>query len=231
MILQGISLALGVLSGFGKVETAKKVSKSKSKQLEFKTDYNKKKIDEALEENYVKLISSYTNQKSELLIDRSKGDNKARLLATQGVGDIDVLGSSVFTTANAQLDNEFQTNLNLLNDWKSNQALDLELSAINKKLGLDMAEIDAQSQINQQENAAIQAGYTQVVDGIMSGVELYQDYRTNKKAGSAFEASVGNYSGSVLSGNQYFPDYSSSQAPRTSTAQNSIRNFGLNTLR
>ena len=227
MILQGIGIGLSILGGLGKASAAEDITNAKKKQLRMKADYNKKQVDESLEDNYVKLMANYAQNRGQLAMDRSKADNAIRVMSTQGGGAIDVTESSVFANSNAQADNEYKQSLASLDDWKFNQRVNMETQAINKKLNIDLGVIDTESQLDIQQQNAEQSGFAQALSGVLSGFELFQENRANAQAQEKFQSSISNYTNNVLSGNEYYKDFSSSMTPRLSTGQEAIRNFGL----
>lgn len=208
MILQLLGAGLGILGGLGQAQGAKKIGKAKKEQLNWKADLNKEKIDEAYTINYAKLLNQYSNERNNLLNNKRDAENNIRVTATSGVSDIvDIAGSSFLTTASGTLDNEFETSMRELSDWKFNNALEMQKAVLAQKLDIDLGVISAEAGIDQEVYNAQRQGYMNAINSALGMGNTLMSYKSDQNAQSSFNNIVGAYDKSVVTGQQFYSPY------------------------
>ena len=162
-----VSGGFSVISGIGKMISAGDIGREKKKLLESRAKYNREQIEKSYAENYAKNMSQYANSLSSILNDKDTGLSNINVASTN-IGDADIQGSSFRTTALAQLNNEFNTSMNLLNDNLMNERLTLAQEKNNQIMETNISLFQAKQAVNAQTDAMKAEGFADVVNGIVS---------------------------------------------------------------
>lgn len=179
-----------VLTGIGKMVSAGDIGREKKKLLESRANYNRIQIEKAYAENYAKNMSQYANSLSSILNDKDIGKSNINVASTN-IGDVDIQGSSFRTTALAQLNNEFNTSMNLLNDNLMNERLALSQEKNNQIMETNINLFQAKQAVNAQTDAMKAEGFADVVNGIVSIADsVITDKSTDKKVINQDEKAV-----------------------------------------
>ncbi len=120
------SAGLDILQGLGKWAYAGDIGREKKKLLDSRANYNRKEIERAFKKNYSIQMSQYAQQLSDLSLQKIQAENQILQQATQGIGDIDVQGSSFKDLAFSTLKGEFNSELNKLIDDNMNANISLQ---------------------------------------------------------------------------------------------------------
>lgn len=185
-----VSGGFSVLTGIGKMVSAGDIGREKKKLLESRANYNRQQIEKAYAENYAKNMSQYANSLSSILNDKDTGLSNINVASTN-IGDADIQGSSFRTTALAQLNNEFNTSMNLLNDNLMNERLTLAQEKNNQIMETNISLFQAKQAVNAQTDAMKAEGFADVVNGIVGMADsVITGQSTDKKAINQDEKAV-----------------------------------------
>lgn len=185
-----VSGGFSVLTGIGKMVSAGDIGREKKKLLESRANYNRQQIEKAYAENYAKNMSQYANSLSSILNDKDTGLSNINVASTN-IGDADIQGSSFRTTALAQLNNEFNTSMNLLNDNLMNERLTLAQEKNNQIMETNISLFQAKQAVNAQTDAIKAEGFADVVNGIVGMADnVITGQSTDKKAINQDEKAV-----------------------------------------
>lgn len=185
-----VSGGFSVLTGIGKMASAGDIGREKKKLLESRANYNRQQIEKAYAENYAKNMSQYANSLSSILNDKDTGLSNINVASTN-IGDADIQGSSFRTTALAQLNNEFNTSMNLLNDNLMNERLTLAQEKNNQIMETNISLFQAKQAVNAQTDAMKAEGFADVVNGIVGMADsVITGQSTDKKAINQDEKAV-----------------------------------------
>lgn len=185
-----VSGGFSVLTGIGKMVSAGDIGREKKKLLESRANYNRQQIEKAYAENYAKNMSQYANSLSSILNDKDTGLSNINVASTN-IGDADIQGSSFRTTALAQLNNEFNTSMNLLNDNLMNERLTLAQEKNNQIMETNISLFQAKQAVNAQTDAMKAEGFADVVNGIVGIADsVITGQSTDKKAINQDEKAV-----------------------------------------
>lgn len=185
-----VSGGFSVLTGIGKMVSAGDIGREKKKLLESRAKYNREQIEKAYAENYAKNMSQYANSLSSILNDKDTGLSNINVASTN-IGDADIQGSSFRTTALAQLNNEFNTSMNLLNDNLMNERLTLAQEKNNQIMETNISLFQAKQAVNAQTDAMKAEGFADVVNGIVGMADsVITGQSTDKKAINQDEKAV-----------------------------------------
>lgn len=169
-----VSGGFNIITGIGQMASAGDIGREKKKLLETKAEYNRKQIEKSYSENYSKQMSRYANSLSDILNQKDTGMSNINVASTN-VGDVDIQGSSFRTTAIAQLNNEFNTAMNNLNDnqYNNNIALAQEKNQQIMQVNLDL--YNARQNVNMETQAQKVEGFSNVIKGLAQFGDAYLD--------------------------------------------------------
>lgn len=208
MILQLFGAGLGILGGLGQAQGAKGIGKAKKEQLNWKADLNKEKIDEAYTINYAKLLNQYSNERNNLLNNKRDAENNIRVTATSGVSDmVDIANSSFLTTASGTLDNEFETSMRELSDWKFNNSIEMQKAVLAQKLDIDLGVITGEANIDQKVYNAKRQGYMTAIQSSLIMADTLMGFKADQSAQNNFNNIIKSYDNSVVTGQQFYSPY------------------------
>lgn len=177
-----VSGGFSIISGLGKMTSAGDIGRAKKKLLESRASYNREQIEKAYAENYAKNMNQYANSLSSILNDKDTGLSNINVASTN-IGDADIQGSSFRTTALAQLNNEFNTSMNVLNDNLMNERLTLAQEKNNQIMETNISLFQAKQAVNAQTDAMKAEGFADVVNGIVGIADsVITGQSTDKKA-------------------------------------------------
>lgn len=185
-----VSGGFSIISGLGKMTSAGDIGRAKKKLLESRASYNREQIEKAYAENYAKNMNQYANSLSSILNDKDTGLSNINVASTN-IGDADIQGSSFRTTALSQLNNEFNTSMNLLNDNLMNERLTLAQEKNNQIMETNISLFQAKQAVNAQTDAMKAEGFADVVNGIVGIADsVITGQSTDKKAINQDEKAV-----------------------------------------
>lgn len=175
-----VSGGFNVISGIGQMASAGDIGREKKKLLETKAKYNIKQIEKSYAENYSKQMSVYANSLSDILNQKDTAFTDINV-ASINVGDVDIQGSSFRTTAIAQLNNEFHTAINTLNDeqFNNNVALAQEKNQQLMEVNLDL--YNARQNVNMETQAQKTEGFSNIIKGLTQIGDSYLDSKDTSK--------------------------------------------------
>lgn len=180
-----VSGGFSVLSGIGMLAGAGDIGREKKKLLESRANYNRTQIEKAYAENYAKNMSQYANSLSSILNDKDIGKSNINVASTN-VGDVDIQGSSFRTTALAQLNNEFNSAMNTLNDNLMNERLALSQEKNNQIMETNINLFQAKQKVNAETDAMKAEGLMNIVNGVAGIID------TGITNGGANKSTIGN---------------------------------------
>lgn len=185
LITDLVSGGFSVLSGIGMLAGAGDIGREKKKLLESRANYNRTQIEKAYAENYAKNMSQYANSLSSILNDKDIGKSNINVASTN-VGDVDIQGSSFRTTALAQLNNEFNSAMNTLNDNLMNERLALSQEKNNQIMETNINLFQAKQKVNAETDAMKAEGLMNIVNGVAGIID------TGITNGGANKSTIGN---------------------------------------
>lgn len=183
------SAGLDILQGLGKWAYAGDIGREKKKLLDSRANYNRKEIERAFKKNYSIQMSQYAQQLSDLSLQRIQAENQILQQATQGIGDIDIQGSSFKDLAFSTLKGEFNSELNKLIDDNMNANISLANKAIEQERQVNLEQKLGHIQINAETDQMKTEGIGQAISGMTGGLNTYisekaeeeQDKETEKR--------------------------------------------------
>lgn len=167
---KGLSILSGggmdVISGLGKWASAGDIGREKKKLLESRANYNRSQIEKAYAENYAKNMSQYANSLSSILSDKSTALSDINV-ASANVGDVDIQESSFRTTALAQLNNEFNSAMNILNNNLMNERLSMAQEKNNQIMETNISLYQAKQAVNAETDAMKREAISDTINGLI----------------------------------------------------------------
>ena len=160
---------IDILQGIGKWASAGDIGREKKKLLDSRANYNRKEIERAFKKNYSIQMSQYAQQLSDLSLQKIQAENQILLQATQGIGDIDVQGSSFKDLAFSTLKGEFNSELNKLIDDNMNANITLASKAIEQERQVNLNQKLGHIQINAETDQMKTEGIGQIISGVTLG--------------------------------------------------------------
>lgn len=170
---------LEIFSGLSKWAYAGDIGREKKKLLDSRANYNRKEIERAFNKNYSIQMSQYAQQLSDLSLQRIQAENQILQQATQGIGDIDIQGSSFKDLAFSTLKGEFNSELNKLIDDNMNANLTLANNAIEQERQVNLGQKLGHIQINAETDQMKTEAIGQVLSGMIMDASTHL---TNKAA-------------------------------------------------
>lgn len=167
------SAGLDILQGLGKWAYAGDIGREKKKLLDSRANYNRKEIERAFKKNYSIQMSQYAQQLSDLSLQRIQAENQILQQATQGIGDIDIQGSSFKDLAFSTLKGEFNSELNKLIDDNMNANISLASKAIEQEKQVNLGQKLGHIQINAETDQMKTEGIGQTIAGMTGGLNTY----------------------------------------------------------
>lgn len=167
------SAGLDILQGLGKWAYAGDIGREKKKLLDSRANYNRKEIERAFKKNYSIQMSQYAQQLSDLSLQKIQAENQILQQATQGIGDIDVQGSSFKDLAFSTLKGEFNSELNKLIDDNMNANISLANKAIEQERQVNLGQKLGHIQINAETDQMKIEGIGQAISGMTGGLNTY----------------------------------------------------------
>ena len=172
------SAGIDILQGIGKWAYAGDIGREKKKLLDSRANYNRKEIERAFKKNYSIQMSQYAQQLSDLSLQKIQAENQILQQATQGIGDIDIQGSSFKDLAFSTLKGEFNSELNKLIDDNMNANIALAGKAIEQERQVNLEQKLGHIQINAETDQM----KTEAIGQVISGVTLGFNTAVQKKA-------------------------------------------------
>lgn len=194
---------LSVISGIAGLASAGDIGREKKKLLAFRADANRKKVQESFKSNYAKQMSKYANDLSDISIQRTQAENSILSQATQNVGAVDIQGSSFRTTAEATLNNEFESEMNKLIDNHMNANLSLATKSIEMEKDIDLAQKQGNLRIDQETASAKTQALGQIVSGVTGSIGKILNMKAEKESKNNTLESIENFDSELQT-----PDYS-----------------------
>lgn len=164
------SAGIDILQGIGKWAYAGDIGREKKKLLDSRANYNRKEIERAFKKNYSIQMSQYAQQLSDLSLQKIQAENQILQQATQGIGDIDIQGSSFKDLAFSTLKGEFNSELNKLIDDNMNANITLASKAIEQERQVNLGQKLGHIQINAETDQMKTEGIGQVISGLTLGI-------------------------------------------------------------
>lgn len=161
---------IDILQGIGKWASAGDIGREKKKLLDSRANYNRKEIERAFKKNYSIQMSQYAQQLSDLSLQKIQAENQILQQATQGIGDIDVQGSSFKDLAFSTLKGEFNSELNKLIDDNMNANIALAGKAIEQERQVNLGQKLGHIQINAETDQMKTEGIGQAISGLTLGI-------------------------------------------------------------
>lgn len=172
LISGSVSGTLNILSGLGQMVSAGDIGREKKKLLETKANFNKKQVEKSYAENYSKQMNQYANSLSDILNQKDTAQSDINI-ASVNVGDVDIQGSSFRTTAMAQLNNEFYTSINSLNDNQTNNNISLFQEKNQQLMNINLDLYNAKQNVNMETQVQKTEGFLNVVKGVAQIADGY----------------------------------------------------------
>lgn len=167
-----VSGSFDIVTGIGQMASAGDIGREKKKLLEVKAEYNRKQIEKAYAENYSKQMSQYANSLSDILNQKDIGISNINVASTD-VGAVDIQGSSFRSTAIAQLNNEFNTAMNNLNDNQYNSNIALAQEKNQQIMQVNLDSYNARQNVNMETQAQKTEGFSKVIMGMAKVGDAY----------------------------------------------------------
>lgn len=164
------SAGIDILQGIGKWAYAGDIGREKKKLLDSRANYNRKEIERAFKKNYSIQMSQYAQQLSDLSLQKIQAENQILQQATQGIGDIDIQGSSFKDLAFSTLKGEFNSELNKLIDDNMNANITLASKAIEQERQVNLGQKLGHIQINAETDQMKTEGIGQAISGLTLGI-------------------------------------------------------------
>lgn len=164
---------LDILQGIGKWAYAGDIGREKKKLLDSRANFNRKEIDRAFKKNYSIQMSQYAQQLSDLSLQKIQAENQILQQATQGIGDIDIQGSSFKDLAFSTLKGEFNSELNKLIDDNMNANISLANKAIEQNRQVNLEQKLGHIQINAETDQMKTEAFGQIISGVSDGMNTY----------------------------------------------------------
>lgn len=164
------SAGIDILQGIGKWAYAGDIGREKKKLLDSRANYNRKEIERAFKKNYSIQMSQYAQQLSDLSLQKIQAENQILQQATQGIGDIDIQGSSFKDLAFSTLKGEFNSELNKLIDDNMNANITLANKSIEQERQVNLNQKLGHIQINAETDQMKTEGIGQIISGVTLGV-------------------------------------------------------------
>lgn len=161
---------IDILQGIGKWASAGDIGREKKKLLDSRANYNRKEIERAFKKNYSIQMSQYAQQLSDLSLQKIQAENQILQQATQGIGDIDIQGSSFKDLAFSTLKGEFNSELNKLIDDNMNANIALAGKAIEQERQVNLGQKLGHIQINAETDQMKTEGIGQAISGLTLGI-------------------------------------------------------------
>lgn len=161
---------IDILQGIGKWAYAGDIGREKKKLLDSRANYNRKEIERAFKKNYSIQMSQYAQQLSDLSLQKIQAENQILQQATQGIGDIDIQGSSFKDLAFSTLKGEFNSELNKLIDDNMNANIALAGKAIEQERQVNLGQKLGHIQINAETDQMKTEGIGQAISGLTLGI-------------------------------------------------------------
>lgn len=155
----------GIVQGMFQIASAGDVGRAKKKLLDSRASYNRKQIEEALSQNYAKVLSNYATKRNDINMQRSAGSSLINTQSVANVGDIDISESSFRTTAYGQLDEEYARSMKSLEDANTQKLISLATDAINQEMKVNMAQSKGKLQIDAETEATKSEGWQKILKG------------------------------------------------------------------
>lgn len=175
-IMQSLENILGISQGIYQIFSAGDVGRAKKKLLDSRASYNRKQIEEALLQNYAKVLSNYATKRNDINMQRSAGSSLINTQSVANVGDIDISESSFRTTAYGQLDEEYARSMKSLEDANTQKLISLATDAINQEMKVNMAQSKGKLQVDAETEATKSEGWGKILKGITGiGSSLFEN--------------------------------------------------------
>lgn len=155
----------GMVQGMFQIASAGDVGRAKKKLLDSRASYNRKQIEEALSQNYAKVLSNYATKRNDINMQRSAGSSLINTQSVANVGDIDISESSFRTTAYGQLDEEYARSMKSLEDANTQKLISLATDAINQEMKVNMAQSKGKLKIDAETEATKSEGWQKILKG------------------------------------------------------------------